>query len=47
MISKNIQKQIIEIWEDYQKTNKKVLDTKGVITFNIWKHPFYMFKVDS
>lgn len=35
MISKNIQTQIIEIWEDYQKTNKKVLDTKGNIIKDI------------
>ena len=35
MISKNTQTQIIEIWEDYQKTNKKVLDTKGNIIKDI------------
>ncbi|TRX32976.1 hypothetical protein FNW52_16085 [Flavobacterium sp. ZT3R18] len=35
MISKSTQKQIIEIWEDYQKTNKKVLDTKGNIIKDI------------
>lgn len=35
MISKNIQTQIIEIWEDYQKTNKKVLDTKGNVIKDI------------
>lgn len=35
MISKNTQTQIIEIWEDYQKTNKKVLDRKGNIIKDI------------
>ena len=35
MIAKNTQNQIIEIWEDYQKTNKKVLDTKGNIIKDI------------
>lgn len=35
MISKNTQIQIIEIWEDYQKTDKKVLDTKGNIIKDI------------